>query len=435
MSPGIGGAQAGEAALGSGDNARTDGAIVTGLGSLAKRISGSVPKITNGAFLKAIFGDLFYRAHVTSFADSPDAIAADRSGLCWAGRRYGDHGPNTKGNTYFTVSLFKDLVENGKVRHVRRKAMFEAGHCVVVDDVGTKVRADDPRLPPPSWRLETSPGNSQWGYILATPETDQGLFSGLLSGMVAKGLAVDGTDPGMKGATRYVRLPQGRNLQTKYLPDGFECRLTEWAPDRKFTLEQLGAAFGLTLDDMRSHGDPIHGTNDRDVLASSDALLKTLADAGMYLRKGTGGWHDITCPWVAEHTDGDDSGTGLFVGEGRYGFQCFHGHHIDKTARDLFAWMEGKGLPVPGQINASDFESFAEGEQPRTTRRGASAVFFVAARIKRFIPEDQDPRNYINDGAVTRAVESSVFAVSSQRALTVGRWAFWSSPAPTGRGL
>jgi hypothetical protein len=38
MSPGIGGAQAGDAALGSGDNARTDSAIVTGLGSLAKRI-------------------------------------------------------------------------------------------------------------------------------------------------------------------------------------------------------------------------------------------------------------------------------------------------------------------------------------------------------------------------------------------------------------
>ena len=84
----------------------------------------------------------------------------------------------------------------------------------MLDDVKEKLNLEEVnRLPAPSW-VETSKGSEQWGYILTEPCTERHQVENLLDGLVANGLAPDGRDPGMKGVTRYVRLPDGYNTKS-----------------------------------------------------------------------------------------------------------------------------------------------------------------------------------------------------------------------------
>jgi hypothetical protein len=75
--------------------------------------------------------------------------------------------------------------------------------------------------------------------------------------MVAQGLAVEGKDPGMKGATRYRRLPAGWNTKQKYidrLGTPFVHQLEEWNPDRRYRLQEIIEAFELDLDRVHDGG-------------------------------------------------------------------------------------------------------------------------------------------------------------------------------------
>jgi hypothetical protein len=82
-------------------------------------------------------------------------------------------------------------------------------------DVGTKVPEYQLELGP-SYQFETSPGNHQVGYLLDPPEIDRAKVERLLDAMVRGGLAMDGADPGMRGVTRYARLPVGWNNKAKH---------------------------------------------------------------------------------------------------------------------------------------------------------------------------------------------------------------------------
>ena len=158
-------------------------------------------------------------------------------------------------NTYFTISLFNDDPVDGKAR--RRKPLFRATHVIVVDDVGTKVDpAAAAKLLPPSCGLRDKPCKLSVADIIATPETDAGRVNALLDGMVAQGLCPDGKDPGMKGVTRYVRLPVGRNTKAKYGPGGFACRLTDWHPAAALHDGPTGRAVGHRLASSRRDPGP-----------------------------------------------------------------------------------------------------------------------------------------------------------------------------------
>ena len=286
--------------------------------------------MTNAEFLKVIFGDQYGRVHVTGFADSPDSITKDRRAVCWGGGSFVDREAQLTEdvNTYFTISLF-GTEDSGKSR--RRKALFESAGCIMVDDVGTKV-LNTSKLPPPSWRLETSPGNCQWGFILRDDTATMERVSSLQAAMVAKGLAVDGNDPGMKGVTRYARLPVGANRKTTYLerfgPSGWKCQTREFEPQRTFTLADLMVGFGITEDDLDTFGTGSASNKPRSATPADDPVLKAIASAGRYLGKaGSKGWHNVICPNVEQHSDGDDSGSAVFIGVGgTYGYKCHHGH-------------------------------------------------------------------------------------------------------------
>ena len=292
--------------------------------------------VTNEEFLQAIFGEQWPFAHVTSFPDDPTNIAAESRARCWVGRYY--RGTSlAPGNQYYTISQFAPDA-SGKAR--RRKPLFSATYVIVADDVKEKLPVDQvQRLPPPSYILETSPGSEQWGWILQHPCTDQNMVDNLLDGLVLQGLAPDGKDPGMRGVTRYVRLPEGVNTKaSRVAANGGTapaCKLLLWEPGRKVTLEMLAAPFGIDLDQARKMvSDGASDLPDHPLLHTGAVHIKKVVGNGRY---------DITCPWVDEHTGQADDGAAVFTNaDGSIGFKCHHGCCQDRTGRDLLEQIESQ---------------------------------------------------------------------------------------------
>lgn len=292
--------------------------------------------VSNEEFLKAIFGQDYIWSHVTSFPDDPGDIAADRRHICWGGDFYSRYHVQPGTNQYYTISTFYADPDNGKAR--RRKALFRQTHVIVADDVREKLPHENAlRLPEPSFKLETSPGSEQWGWILETPHADRHQVENLLDGLVDKGLAPDGKDPGMKGVTRYVRLPEGYNTKAKKMVNGSprQCVMLEWHPGRKVTLEQLADPFDVDLYAARreSRVDGAADVSDHPLLHTPLINIKEVRSDGRF---------DITCPWVSEHTGQSDDGAAVFTnGDGTIGFKCHHGGCQERTGKDLLAHIEG----------------------------------------------------------------------------------------------
>ena len=290
--------------------------------------------IDNLTFLRAVFGEQYPWSHVTSFIDDPGNIPNERRGVCWSGGYYQNTTLTPDSNQFYTVSVFAPDENN---RSKRRKVQFSAQHVVVLDDVKEKLPLSEVnKLPPPSFKLLTSNHSEQWGYILLTPETNRNRLDNLTDQLISNGLAPDANDPGMKGVTRYVRLPEGVNTKLKRITEnnGVAPRtpIIEWSPDRKYTLEQLAEPFNVQLDAPRreSRVDGASDIPDHPVLSKLN--VKTVLSAGRY---------DITCPWVGTHTGAEDNGTAIFTNDdGSVGIQCHHGHCQDKNAGDLLDWIE-----------------------------------------------------------------------------------------------
>lgn len=296
--------------------------------------------ITNQIFREAVFKEDAPFVHVTDFAWDPNDIPADEHLRAWRGDWASRYSLRQGTNQYFCISIFNPD-EKGIAR--RRKALFLRTRCIVLDDVREKLDPDQAaRLPPPSWILETSPGSEQWGYILTEPCHDRARVENLLDGLVASDLAPSGNDPGMKGVTRYVRLPEGVNTKASKMVEGkpWQCRMLTWEPERTTTLEALAAPFQINLDASRRDGrvDGAANVPDHPILEIPDIVhIKEVRSAGRF---------DITCPWVDEHTGAIDNGTGIFTNDdGSLGFKCHHGACEGRTARDLIRWVETQ---VPG---------------------------------------------------------------------------------------
>lgn len=242
-------------------------------------------------------------------------------------------------NNYIAVSSFK-LGTDGKFH--RRKANFSRMHLVMVDDVGTKV-PDGRIVLKPSAMVETSPGNYQAWYFLTIPEPDAAKADRLIKGMIENGLTADATDPGMRGVTRYGRLPVGINGKGKYaelLGHEFVQRVTIWSPATRYTIEEIAIAYGVDLaaPTPRKHRISIRKQTSS-YTVGDDAVLALINRAGLYLEAAQDAMHRIVCPWFQEHTDEDPTGTVYFEPSdenyGRGGFKCHHGHCIDRTIADL----------------------------------------------------------------------------------------------------
>lgn len=293
--------------------------------------------ISNHEFLECIFGKSHPFAHVTSFSYDPNEIPNDKRGYAWSGGYYKDT-PLDVGNQFYTVSLFTPD-DTGRSR--RRKATFSGLYVIGLDDVKEKLDLTQvQRLPQPTIVLKSSLHSEQWLYVLDKPCTDMNMVDNLHDGLITRGLAPNSKDPGQKGVTRYLRLPEGVNTKSKRIKENNgvapKCQVVVFEPSRRYTMEQLAAPFGVDLHEARrsavvdgASDIPDHPLLNTDLIHVKD----TLSD----------GRFNITCPWVDEHTDADDSGTAIFTNDdGSMGFRCHHGNCDAKTGKHLMHWLDSK---------------------------------------------------------------------------------------------
>ena len=313
-------------------------------GPVVTDITDETYNVGNSEFLLAVFGDELADARpvVVSFEGNPTSVPAKVwSGRPWQGKPEGSTSLPASANNYFSLAVFRPD-EAGQFR--RQNARFQALRAVMLDDIGTKVATERVTLPP-SWLLETSAGNHQAGYLLDGPLTDGGLADRLMNAIVAAGLC----DPGANGPrARLARLPVAVN--GKHAPP-FQCRMVKWSPESRYSVEEL--VDGLQLDmaqagrpkrqstrlaqERPSDGDPvwIPGPEENGVLAA-------LRDRGLYKAPLGDGKHDVTCPWVKEHTGEADNGTAYFEPDDNWpigGFKCLHGHCGQRHIRDLLRFL------------------------------------------------------------------------------------------------
>jgi len=298
--------------------------------------------VGNDGFLRAVFRDRFADALpvVVGFAGNPTSVPRN----AWSGTPWQPDASTTLTagrNNYFSLATFRPD-DAGRVR--RKKACFHALYAVMLDDVGTKV--DKERLTlQPSWFLETSPGNYQAGYLLREPLTDGAAADHLMNAIVDAGLC----DPGANGPrARLARLPEAVN--GKHTPP-FPCRMVTWSPELRYSIDEL--VDGLQLD-MRPAARPTQqttrtahvrpGDTDQVWIPSPDknAVIAALRGRGLYKAPLGDGKHDITCPWVEEHTGEVDGGTAYFEPDDTWplgGFKCLHGHCADRRIRNLLRFL------------------------------------------------------------------------------------------------
>lgn len=304
--------------------------------------------VGNDEFLQAVFGENLAnsmtasRPVLVSFEGNP----SNAPGKLWAGKPWLSdvEAPcflKPTANNYFSLASFRPD-EAGNYR--RLKARFAALFAVMLDDVGTKVDIDRLTLKP-SWLLETSPGNHQAGYILHEPLEDGRTADQLMSAIINAGLC----DPGANGPrARLARLPVAINGKHT---SPFACRVLLWAPNLRYTVAEILEGLELELisearpkrqvtrgaQQRPSDGDPVWIPR-----PDENSVLSALRSRGLYKTPLGDGKHDITCPWVAEHTGGTDGGTAYFEPDDNWpigGFKCLHGHCADRHVRDLLQYL------------------------------------------------------------------------------------------------
>lgn len=78
-------------------------------------------------------------------------------------------------------------------------------------------------------------------------------------------------------------------------------------------------------------------------LFSDGPVVTVLKTIGLHKKSCGAGKHEITCPWVNEHTHTEDSGTVYFEPSATFytgGFKCKHTHCKSRTLKDLLAYLE-----------------------------------------------------------------------------------------------
>jgi hypothetical protein len=151
---------------------------------------------------------------------------------------------------------------------------------IAVDDVGTKSKV--PPLPP-TWIIETSPGNYQWAWVLSEQ------VPVAVAGAAERAFAEAGyTDAGAINPVRNWRIPGSVNIKPGR--NRFAAVLTEFHHEREFTLEQICAALGVTPAEADT------ATARRVALDDdgTDDVLAWLSEAGHLTAQGNAaGWWGV----------------------------------------------------------------------------------------------------------------------------------------------
>jgi hypothetical protein len=343
-------------------------------------------KITNAEFIAAVFPLLPEGAFaaVCSKSGDPDSSVWPARRADLAAMRL-----SAKANNYIGCSSFYPGVD-GSFRALKRQ--FAACHFLMLDDLGTKAPRDRLHDFGLSWLIETSPGNHQGGIILAEPLTDRALAERLLNAVIDAGLC----DAGATGPlSRWARLPTAINGKPKYADEAgtpFQCRLIEWRPDYRYTPQEIVDQLQLELapagrpnktdkpsasPDSASQG----GANEADDVltpkAAENPVVAALKARGLYKTPLGSGKHDMTCPWVHQHTDELDTGAAYFEPDELYpvgGFCCQHSHRDKYHIRALLEFLgvrnaEARHKPVI-RVVAGDLHRVVDAAEKELADRG-----------------------------------------------------------------
>lgn len=243
--------------------------------------------------------------------------------------------------THVSVGLFN--MPPGRHKMKRRIETWSGLWAVVLDDVFEK--AEPPALEP-SWKVLTKPGSEQWGYVLNSALREQATARALLRALAASGY----TDPGGQNITRLVRLPGSKPVDkpADRPPAQWTFRQT-----RRFSLDVLCHALGIAMPSGKLSAKMWDDTDwQGDVLWHWIAGRAPGEPFEVLRAHATHGWVDIRCPWVHEHTDKDDSGTGYLIGS-RGSFICHHGHCARRGSNAFLKAARALGAPDPAAAGRS----------------------------------------------------------------------------------
>ena len=353
------------------------------------------------------------RCYIAAFAEDPtgDYDSGTRARM-WAGapaaqylQRPLDRNVHDTDNIYMVVSVFRPG-DDGRVR--RRQALCERTLFIMIDDVGhgtsAKVDPDTVKLLP-TWSVETSPGNEQLWYRIDPAATDPDTVNRVVDALIRKGLAKD-NDPGMKGVTRYGRLPFGLNTKAKYCdnghPGGYPVRLvlerTDF--DRSYSLEQFAAAWGiedaLAVPPKVSAAPPLNNTPG--VGAFNTELLERMELLGFEprVKPSTDGVYLLdVCPFAEKHGDraGANGAAVFLIGATSDGvtyergwFKCHHSHGDHDKWTQLMERLgladEYRDIEAAASFGAADLEALRA--ESRSIGEGITAP--APAKLREMFP-------------------------------------------------
>lgn len=290
------------------------------------------------------------------------------------GKRWTPHLPSAyrEGGAWFgnTGSFIIDRLSKSD-RLSASSANVERVAVLMLDDIGTKAKA-----PPiaPTWRMLTSPGNEQWGFVFGLDDQPtKGDFCAAIDAMAKAGF----TDEGATNAVRNFRLPGSVNLKPGR--DGFQSQLLEFHPEREFSLSQLCEAMGVTPAPASAQVATVLVDGGED-----DEVLRWLSDQGMLLEPAnSSGWCGIVCPNEDEHSNDER--------EGRYfpasrAYKCLHAHCVDWDSNRFLAWVAEQGGPrvehgIRGDLMAARMSAAMEAVRP--TRAYPDVAAQVVAEVER----------------------------------------------------
>jgi hypothetical protein len=276
---------------------------------------------------------------------------------------------------------------------------------MVLDDVGTKAK-----VPPiePTWKMETSPGSFQWGYVFNEQPT-KGEFTAAIKAIADAGY----TDPGAINAVRNFRLPGSVNLKPGR--DNFASVLVEFHPERDFTLPQICEALDVVPGDVSAVHRPIRISDD-----GTDDVMVWLSDNGLLLsRPNQEGWAGVICPNSAQHSDGNPEGRYLPANRA---YCCLHSHCIDLDSSVFLQWVADQGGPkhTPGlrdELLTAAMEGALSKLAPTPQYPDAAAV--VVAEVERKQQGRVDMADWYERFAYVQS-DDGYFDMIDRRSLTRG---------------
>jgi len=307
--------------------------------------------LTNEEFIAAVFKNIPQDAYaaICSKKDDPKIRG-------WKARRVDPSVSSClieTNNNYVGCSSFY-IGNDGSFRAL--KAQFAACHFLMLDDLGTKISFDRLNGLKLTWLIETSPGNHQGGIVLTEPIVDGDIAVRLLNSIIEAGMC----DAGASGPLyRWARLPVAINGKLKYKDDEgkpFQCVLKQWRPSVTYSPDELIDLLQINLLTVGRTQKQIKSTSKRSqiikeslieanvltVKAEQNPVVKALKDNGLYKTPLGSAKHDITCPWLKDHTDQIDSGSAYFEPDEHYqlgGFKCQHSHGDKYHIRQLLDFL------------------------------------------------------------------------------------------------